>query len=101
MVVASKKERKVACTKLQNDDLARCPKKGGANCSDLFLISLESLNGTAIYSYKTIGIYKVYTNGSGKYILIAGRKLCNFGQWKLKDTSFLWETLVCKSLTFI
>ena len=54
VVVASKKERKVACTKLQNDDLARCPKKGGANCSDLFLISLESLNGTAIYSYKTI-----------------------------------------------
>lgn len=51
VVVASKKERKVACNKLQNDDLAICPKKGGANCSDV-LISLESLNGTAVYSYK-------------------------------------------------
>lgn len=59
MVVASKTDRKDVCSVLQNHDLAKCPREGGVNCSDLFLICLESLKGNAIYNYKIKGIYKV------------------------------------------
>ena len=54
MVVASKMDRKDICSVLQNHDLAKCPREGGVNCSDLFLISLKSLKGNCYLQLKNI-----------------------------------------------